>query len=266
MDVHDALGDLFTRIRRSVPGTVGGLDAPALAWRPDPQANSIAWLVWHLTRVQDDHVAEIAQREQVWVGQGWAERFGLPAGYRDTGYGHSAEQVAAISPGDPRVLVDYHEQVADQTAAYLQAGDAEELDRVIDRSYDPPVTVGVRLVSVIEDSLQHLGQAAYLRGLHERRVPAEQASSSSSDVALDELPDELRSRILAATAHAEQRRISRAEAGEGERDAYRVEAVTGDLRTIMNLALRADGSVAETTRRVASADAGDDQGDGQRGG
>lgn len=248
MDAHDTLRDLFSRIRDLVHETTRGLDASSLTWRPDPQSNSIAWLIWHLTRVQDDHVAEIAGREQVWVTDGWPERFGLPAGYRDHGFGHDAEQVAAIAPGDPQVLVDYHDEVAEQTARYLNAGDTEDLERVIDRSWDPPVTVGVRLVSVTVDSLQHVGQAAYLRGLYERGAPTEPAPGEEVD--LGALPDELRSRALAATAHTEHRRISRAPAAEGEREAYIVEAVDGDRRTIMNLALRADGSVAETTRHV----------------
>jgi hypothetical protein len=59
--------------------------------------------------------------------------------------------------------------VAGRTAAYLAGVDAAELDRIIDRSYDPPVSVGVRLVSVISDNLQHAGQALYVRGSFDRQ-------------------------------------------------------------------------------------------------
>jgi hypothetical protein len=166
MELHDALQHLFDQIHDLVRATTENLDPEALTWRPDPDGNTIAWLLWHLTRVQDDHVAEIADREQVWTSEGWASRFGLPADARDTGYGHTPEQVAAVDPGAPQVLADYHERVAAATAADLQAG--FDLERVIDRSYDPPVTVGVRLLSVTIDALQHAGQAAYVRGMWER--------------------------------------------------------------------------------------------------
>jgi hypothetical protein len=169
MEASDTLIDAVWRLRELVRETVRDLDAEALAWRPDPVANPIAWLVWHLTRVQDDHVAELAGQEQVWVSGGWAERFGLPAGSMATGYGHGADEVAAVRPAGPDVLVDYHDMVAERTAQVVAGYGPEDLERVVDRSWDPPVTAGVRLVSVISDGLQHVGQAAYVRGLLERR-------------------------------------------------------------------------------------------------
>jgi uncharacterized damage-inducible protein DinB len=169
MNASDILSDAFERIRGLVHGTASGLDAEALTWRPDPTANTIAWLVWHLTRIQDDHVAELAAQEQVWVTAGWAEQFGLEPGTMDHGYGHTPHQVAAVRPSDARVLTDYHDRVADQTQRYLEKIDADELARVVDRSWEPPVTAGVRLVSVISDDLQHVGQAAYVLGLYRRR-------------------------------------------------------------------------------------------------
>lgn len=169
MEASDALIDTVGRIRELVHDTVRDLDAEALGWRPDPGANSIAWLVWHLTRVQDDHVVELAGQEQVWVTGRWAGRFGLPAGSMDTGYGHGPAQVGAIRPAGPEPLVTYHDAVAERTAQLVAGYGPEELDRVVDRSWDPPVTAGVRLVSVVSDNLQHVGQAAYVRGLLERR-------------------------------------------------------------------------------------------------
>lgn len=170
MQTHDVLRETFEHIRELVHGAVSGLDADAVIWRPDPHANSIGWLVWHLTRIEDDHIAHIAGADQVWAGDGWAERFGLQTGTMDHGYGHTPEQVAAVRPAGTGVLIDYHDRVADQTLRYLERVDAGELDRIVDRSWDPPVTAGVRLVSVIGDTLQHVGQAAYLRGLYERRI------------------------------------------------------------------------------------------------
>lgn len=168
MDTKDVLTDAYTRIQGLVRRIAGGLDDDALAYRPDADANSIAWLLWHLTRVQDDHVSEIAGREQAWVMDGWAQRFGMEPDPSDTGYGHTSEQVAAVQPGAPDVI-EYHDAVASRTLEYLETIDADELDRIVDRSWDPPVTVGVRLVSVIGDCYQHAGQAAYVKGLYERR-------------------------------------------------------------------------------------------------
>lgn len=169
MDSADLLRDAFERVRDGVRDLVAGLGPEALTYRPDPDANSIAWLLWHLTRVHDDHVADIAGREQAWIGDLWIERFDLPFDAADTGYGHRSEEVAAVRLDDPQLLTDYHEAVAQRTFEYLDAVDGDELDRVIDERWDPPVTVGVRLVSVINDQMQHLGQADYVRGMFERQ-------------------------------------------------------------------------------------------------
>jgi uncharacterized damage-inducible protein DinB len=115
--------------------------------------------------VQDDHVAEVAGRPQVWLEDDWAPRFGLESGTTETGYGWSAEQVAALRPESADVLVAYYDAVAERTAAYLVTLSDGDLDRVVDDSWDPPVTLGVRLASVADDDLEHVGQAAYVRGL-----------------------------------------------------------------------------------------------------
>lgn len=168
MHVNEVLAYTFEQVQQLTERTVRDLDAEALAWRPDAEANSIGWLVWHLTRVEDSHVAEVAGDDQIW-GPEWAERFGLATDYDDTGYGHSAEQVGHIRPEGPAALRDYHAEVAAMTTEFLRGQDDDAFDRIIDETYDPPVTVGVRMVSVIGDAMQHLGQAAYVRGLHERR-------------------------------------------------------------------------------------------------
>jgi Protein of unknown function (DUF664) len=160
----ELLVDAFGRVRGVVRRVVGGLTPEQLAFRVDPEANSIAWLVWHLTRIQDDHVADVARTEQVWTAQGWVERFGLPFDLRDTGYGHRPADVAAVRVSG-ELLVGYHDAVHTQTVRYVERLVDADLDRVVDRSWDPPVTLGVRLVSVIADDLQHAGQAAFVRGI-----------------------------------------------------------------------------------------------------
>ncbi|WP_291051761.1 DUF664 domain-containing protein [Herbiconiux sp.] len=168
----DVLEDAFTRIRDTVRRAVGGLTAEQLSARLDPEANTIAWLVWHLTRVQDDHVAEVAGGEQVWNAGGWEQRFGLPFAPDATGYGQSPAEVAQVAgPGvTAESLVGYHEAVYAATLAYLRSlGEGRAaLSEVVDENWDPPVTLAVRLVSVISDDLQHAGQAAFIRGVVER--------------------------------------------------------------------------------------------------
>jgi uncharacterized damage-inducible protein DinB len=165
----EVLVDAYGRIREVVEEVVDGLTPEELAFRPDSQANSIAWLVWHLTRVQDDHVADVAGAEQVWMSGGWAERFALPFDPGATGYGHSSTEVASVQVGDGRLLTGYHDAVHEQTVRYLDRITDADLDRVVDEFWNPPVTLRVRLVSVIADDLQHAGQAAYVRGLARRR-------------------------------------------------------------------------------------------------
>jgi hypothetical protein len=121
-------------------------------------------LVWHLTRVQDDHVAEVAESEQVWTSGGWFERFGLPFDPSSTGFGHRSKDVAAVKvTGD--LLLGYHDAVHDETVEYVRSLTPADFDRIVDETWDPPVSLGVRLVSVISDDLQHAGQAAFVRGL-----------------------------------------------------------------------------------------------------
>jgi Protein of unknown function (DUF664) len=168
MTSAELLVDAFGRIREVVHRVVDGLTPEELAFRVDPEANSIAWLVWHLTRIQDDHVADVARAEQAWTAQGWAERLGLPFDPRATGYGHRPADVAAVRvPAE--LLVGYHDAVHQQTTGYVGRLVDADLGRVVDRSWDPPVTLGVRLVSVVADDLQHAGQAAFVRGVLQRR-------------------------------------------------------------------------------------------------
>jgi hypothetical protein len=165
MTPGELLTDAFNRIREDGEAVVSGLPASDLCRRPDPRANSIAWLVWHLTRIQDDHVADVAGLEQVWTSGGWCDRFGLPFHPGDTGYGHRPDDVAQLEGITAEQLVAYLDAVHRQTVGYLADLTLDDLDRVVDTRWDPPVTLGVRLVSVINDDDQHVGQAAYLRGL-----------------------------------------------------------------------------------------------------
>jgi uncharacterized damage-inducible protein DinB len=168
MTSTEVLADAFERVRDAVHPAVNGLSTEELTFRPDAESNSIAWLVWHLTRIQDDHVAALDGIDQAWSANGWAERFALPLDPSDTGYGHGPEDVAAVTADAP-TLLGYFEDVHQKTLRFVDSLAEADLERVVDRDWDPPVTVGVRLVSVIADDLQHAGQAAYVRGIVQRR-------------------------------------------------------------------------------------------------
>ena len=165
MDAKDILTDAFDRLPGLVHSAVHDLTPEQLRWSPVPGANPIGWLVWHLTRVQDDHVADLIGVEQIYLTGDWAPRFGLKADPSDTGYAHSPAQVAAVAPESPLALEDYYGAVHQRTVDFIAGLTEADLDRVVDGAWDPPVTLGVRLVSVVNDDAQHVGQAAYLRGL-----------------------------------------------------------------------------------------------------
>ncbi len=158
------LVDAFERVHELVPTVIEGLTSEDLTWRPDSDANSIAWLIWHLTRVQDSHLADLDGSEQI-----WAEKFALPYDESSIGFGQSSEEVGQFSVKDPALLSRYHEAVQTRTKKIILELSAKDYDRVIDDSYDPPVTIGTRIVSVVNDTTQHIGQASYVRGLVQRR-------------------------------------------------------------------------------------------------
>lgn len=177
MDVAALLLELYDRIPPLVAEAVGGLDTEQLAWTPPPSspapspgssaghANPIGWLGWHIARVQDHQIAELVPTTQLWVEGDWAGRFELPPDPENTGYGHGPDDVAAVRPQTADAIVEHLDAVAARTRRYLASVTEAELDRVVDERWDPPVTLGVRLVSIADDCLQHAGQAAYLRGL-----------------------------------------------------------------------------------------------------
>lgn len=165
MDIASLLLELFGRIPPLARDAVEGLDAQQLAQAPSPAANPIGWLIWHLARVQDHHGSEILDKGQIWTTGDWARRFGLDPDPSNIGYGHSPAEVEAVRPEGAEVLVGYLDEVDQRTREMLSSLTPADLDRIVDRRWDPPVTLGVRLVSIADDNLQHVGQAAYLRGL-----------------------------------------------------------------------------------------------------
>jgi hypothetical protein len=166
-EANDLLVDMYDRVAESVPAVLDGLSPDDAAWRPDAEANSVGWLVWHLTRVLDSHVADASGEEQVHSAQGYQGRLGLDLADGDTGYGHTTADVAKVRFEDLDVLVDYHRAVQAWAAAYVAGVD--DFAVVVDTRWDPPVTLGARLVSVADDMARHVGQAQYVAGLLGRR-------------------------------------------------------------------------------------------------
>jgi hypothetical protein len=166
---QELLRDLFTRLIEHVDELTDGLTDEESNYRPGPNANSIAWLIWHSARVQDVQLADIAGVEQVWTRDGWVDRFGLDLPRGDTGYGHSPDDVAKVrAPAD--LLAGYYRAVHKLTLEYIATLTVDELSRIVDERWDPPVTASVRLVSIVDDCAQHLGQAAYVRGIASSRA------------------------------------------------------------------------------------------------
>jgi hypothetical protein len=163
----ELLTEAFGRVRAVVHTVLKGASTEELTFQPDPEANTIAWLVWHLTRVQDDHIAELIGGDQIWIADSWVDRFGLPFDAAATGYGQSAAEVAAVR-ADETVLGGYHDAVHARTIGYLGTLVEGDFAKIVDGSWDPPVTLAVRLVSILSDNLQHAGQASYVRGLAKR--------------------------------------------------------------------------------------------------
>src|SRR5262249_33937853 len=159
MTSADLLLDAFGRIRETVVEAVMGLTPEQLAFRPAPDANSIAWLVWHLTRVQDDHIADAMKAEQVWTSGEWAPKFGLPAGSYHPVSGHRPGRGAAVKAVPAEVLIASYDAVHARPLCFVPPLSDPALPRVVADSWAPPVTLGVRIISVISDDLQHAGSA-----------------------------------------------------------------------------------------------------------
>lgn len=164
MLANELLIDAVTRVKEVTSNAVEGLSAAELEWRPGKDANSIAWLAWHLTRAEDSQIASLADEEQIWTAGKWQDKFGLPFDASVTGYSHTSDEVAAVKVA-PELLLGYQAATCERAVKFLNQLTEKDYEKVIDTSYSPPVTVKVRLVSIIGDITQHAGQAAYVRGL-----------------------------------------------------------------------------------------------------
>lgn len=166
MHTSDVLIDAYGRIQGVLDRTLTDLNVGELCFRPKETANSIAWLAWHLTRVQDHHISGLAKQTQIWISEGWHQKFNMAPDPQNIGTGHTPNEVGALVPPDAETLLAYHNSVAERTKAFVGTLSQQDLDTELDEpQYTPLPTVGIRLVSVISDNSQHAGQAAYLKGI-----------------------------------------------------------------------------------------------------
>jgi len=159
--VLDALG----RVRHMVREAISDLTAEEMLAPPKPP---IAWLTWHIARVQDANFSGLLDRPQLWITDRWHERFHMAPNPRDYGSGHrhTAEQVEAFTVTDKTLLLDYLDAVFAQTKDYLSTVTNEDLNRVLNEpQYSPLPTLSVRFASVINCNTRHAGQIEDLRGL-----------------------------------------------------------------------------------------------------
>jgi hypothetical protein len=168
MEWYDFLADCYGRVLEFLENVLEGLTEDELNWLPSEDCNSIGWLTWHLTRQHDAQVASLMGEDQLWINEGWHTRFGRVADPQDIGFGHTLEQVAAFQSPDSQTLLDYHNAVLERSKKYFLTLSKTDLDRKLDEPWFQPLpTVGVRLNSILEDSMLHAGQAAYVRGLRQ---------------------------------------------------------------------------------------------------
>lgn len=168
MDWKDLMEDAYNRVPAYVEHIMGGLGSEDIGWLPRPDSNSIGWLVWHLTRQQDAQVSSLMGEDQLWIRDGWHQKFGRPADPDDSGFGDTPEDVAAFKPPETEVMMEYLKAAVQRTIDYFRGLSEKELDRELDEpQYTPLPTVGVRLISILDDCAIHAGQAAYVRGLRQ---------------------------------------------------------------------------------------------------
>lgn len=168
MEWHDLLADCYGRVLEFLKNVLEDLTEDELDWQPSEDCNSIGWLTWHLTRQHDAQVSSLTGEDQLWLKEDWHKRFGRAADPHDSGFGHTTEQVAAFKSPDSQILLDYHSAVLERSKNYFLTLSQIDLDRKLDEPWFQPLpTVGVRLNSILEDSLLHAGQAAYVRGLRQ---------------------------------------------------------------------------------------------------
>ena len=164
------IAQIYERMSQEYMGIVDGLTLDEVNKQPYPDCNSIGWLAWHLTRQQDAQIAALMGEEQLWLKDKWYLKFERQPEAGDIGFGQTPEQVSAFKSPEAKTLLDYNQAVVERSKQYIRSLSGTDLDRELNEPwFQPPPTVGVRLISILDDSILHTGQAAYVRGLRQGR-------------------------------------------------------------------------------------------------
>src|SRR5690625_154991 len=136
MNSIDILRDSASRPLETIRRLRPSLSSAVLNAHPGGHDNSIAWLLWHIGREIDLQTAHLAGRDQLWMSEGYQQRFGI--GDEGIGYGHSSSQARGVVIDDADLLLEYVEAATGFLDVYLRDLDPADLSDVIDDSWDPP--------------------------------------------------------------------------------------------------------------------------------
>lgn len=168
MDGHDMLSDAYELVLTNLERMLEGLQPEDLNWQPRPDCNSIGWLAWHIIRGQDAAISFLMREDQLWIKEGWYEKFGRSADPGDGGTGHTTEDVASFKSPDSQVIIDYHRSVMERSKKYFSTLSSQDLDRVLNLKFLPPLTtLGSFLIMMLYDGMHHAGQIGYIRGMRQ---------------------------------------------------------------------------------------------------
>jgi len=168
MEIHEMVTSGYEGILHTLERVLDGLTEEDIGWQPTPDCNSIGWLAWHLVRAQDGILSMVFKQEQLWIKEGWHEKFGRPADPTDSGVGHTPKDVAAFKSPGAEILLGYQRAVFERTKASLPSLSKSDLDKVVEGlPFQPPPTAGMLLMLIMSDGLQHVGQAGYIRGMRQ---------------------------------------------------------------------------------------------------
>jgi hypothetical protein len=165
MELHELLSAEYGGVLRTLEYTLKGLSVADINWQPKPDCNSIGWLVWHPTRFQDIQISDFMGQEQLWIKDAWYKKWGRPADPKETGGGMKPADLAKFKSPGARTVLAYHKAVLERSQKYFSTVKKADLDKVMDIPFKPPPTVGIMLTIILSDTMQHIGQASYVRGL-----------------------------------------------------------------------------------------------------
>ncbi len=162
VSLHQFIIALCESPNRWIHQSTDGLTDEQLYYRPSSDTNSIAWLIWHLSRWRDKISAAVVGEPQVWASEGWAQRFDIDPDR--TGLGDTLEQVAAFSVGRD-LLLGYASAAHNAIVERVFRMTPEQFEKEIEYSPGSSRPAWRALVSVMGDSSEHTGQINYLRGM-----------------------------------------------------------------------------------------------------